>query len=271
MIFVGRGFNPRPAQGLGDGDWDKGMIGDSILKAGEGGFWCRIPLAMKNAKKAVRKAAVARKKAGAAKKARAKSIAGAGNPQNSGVFVSGSGANAGEWQQADDILKDLGHESSLALRDAVVFEAYVTHAAVLLREADSLRKRKAQMGEAELRAWHERPERRIKLHAAIDLVAKKLGAEISGLRETLKQGEDVRNRIIHGTGQQIAVARFVVLYMLAKFPPPDNAVDAAEAVGRTAALVKKMREEMKAPGGLALRAFRAAFNQYVVCAEKIRP
>lgn len=217
---------------------------------------------MKVAKKAVRKAA---------KKARVKGVARAGNSQNSGASVSGSEVNAGNLQQANDILKDLGDESLLALRDAVEFEADVIQAAVLLRAADSLRKRKTQIGEAELRAWHERPKQRIKLHAAIDLVAKKLGAEIPGLRETLKQGEDVRNRIIHDTGQNIGVAKFVACFMLIKFPPPDNAVDVAKAVGHTTALVRKMREEMKAPGRLAFRAFCAAYRRLDgACAEKIR-
>ena len=213
---------------------------------------------MKIPKKAVKKSAVARKKP---KAAPGKADA----PKESNNAASSPEESASMLSLANGILEELGQEARLALMEAVEFEADVVQAAVLLRGAKSLEKRGILTNGDELRKWQTRPKRKIKLHAAINVVVQNLDAEIPNLREDLKRGEYIRNRIIHDVGQLVGSAKLGVLFLLNYSAP---VTDTKGCVGKYTDAIKKMREEMAKPRALAVRAFCLAWRISLVTSKK---
>lgn len=217
---------------------------------------------MKIPKKAVKKSAeVARKKA---KSARVKADA----PKGFDNAASSPEESADTLSLANDILEELGQEARFALMDAVEFEADVVQAAVLLRGAESLEKRGILTSEDELRKWQTRPKLKIKLHAAINVVAQNLDAEIPNLREYLKRGNDIRNRIIHDVGQLVGTAKLRVCFEL-NVPAPAPVTDIKNLVDQSyTSVIRKMREEMANPCHLALRVFYLAYCNWSATSDK---
>ena len=121
-------------------------------------------------------------------------------------------------QQMANVLQKLVEDARAVLEDAVRFEGRIIVSATFFKGIAFLE----QMGGlpfslAELLKWKDDPRLLellnrppMTLHSAAGVVEKNLRGEIPDLRENLKKGENIRNRVIHNVGHLIGNAEGAV-------------------------------------------------------------